>query len=371
MVVIHDPHHQPLQCHSHHLTDNKCKFSEINSGSLSTTCSPPTPTVNSPHCDPHETGSCNEHQRPMPSTPSSTTTSIQTLYAFSQNTSTSRYRNTFDSTAITNGYEFHSCSDLHPPSRMQSKEPRFARGDDLDAVATDCESVTSLSSSSLLSLQSQSCNGNNSNLRVCDLPLLSGSHRKYEYCRKCLLQFANRTELYAHIRDYHWSRFKCKICCAQFANEQLLKKHIGNTHDEQHSQCSEPHKCRFCGKAFANRKYLSKHINNIHVRKGNQGKKRCDVCSKWYADNTRLRIHQRIHSGEKPFQCQVCMKAFSDKSAFRKHVQRHEQKHWKRKARHNESEQCDLCDAQFEDEQDLQQHIVRFHGGIIVNIEND
>ncbi|XP_053622317.1 zinc finger protein 583-like isoform X2 [Plodia interpunctella] len=49
------------------------------------------------------------------------------------------------------------------------------------------------------------------------------------------------------------------------------------------------------------KKYAKKNIKN----------KVCEVCGKKYASNAALRYHQRVHTGERPYQCSFCDKAFT------------------------------------------------------------
>jgi uncharacterized C2H2 Zn-finger protein len=47
----------------------------------------------------------------------------------------------------------------------------------------------------------------------------------------------------------------------------------------------------------------------------------CQYCNKLFANSFRLKIHVRVHTGEKPFHCEPCNQAFSDRSNFVKHKQ--------------------------------------------------
>ena len=47
----------------------------------------------------------------------------------------------------------------------------------------------------------------------------------------------------------------------------------------------------------------------------------CHFCNKLFANSFRLKIHVRVHTGEKPFKCEPCNQAFSDRSNFVKHKQ--------------------------------------------------
>lgn len=50
---------------------------------------------------------------------------------------------------------------------------------------------------------------------------------------------------------------------------------------------------------------------------------RCPYCNKMCPFKSRLEIHMRTHTGEKPFQCDICKKEFSDSSNFQVHLRCH------------------------------------------------
>lgn len=50
---------------------------------------------------------------------------------------------------------------------------------------------------------------------------------------------------------------------------------------------------------------------------------KCRFCPKVEHFPSKLALHERIHTGEKPFKCHICGKGFSDKSNMKKHMAIH------------------------------------------------
>src|SRR5277367_4053080 len=49
----------------------------------------------------------------------------------------------------------------------------------------------------------------------------------------------------------------------------------------------------------------------------------CATCGKWFAHPSHLKIHERYHTGDKPFECSACGKRFSQKSDLTQHERIH------------------------------------------------
>ena len=75
----------------------------------------------------------------------------------------------------------------------------------------------------------------------------------------------------------------------------------------------------------------------------------CNECGKALANADSLRVHKRIHSGERRFQCEICKKGFSRSDSFTEHMRTHTGE---------KPFQCDVCGKAFACRRTLVQHML-------------
>lgn len=97
-------------------------------------------------------------------------------------------------------------------------------------------------------------------------------------------------------------RYICEYCNKEFLGGNDLRKHVRIHTDER------PFECTHCGQKFRQGGCLKNHIASQH---GTTEAYTCYYCNKTFPIKERLRLHMRLHSGEKPYQCKICFKRFA------------------------------------------------------------
>ena len=76
--------------------------------------------------------------------------------------------------------------------------------------------------------------------------------------------------------------------------------------------------CDKCGSTFNNLTSLKGHIKEKHRQY-----LLCSYCDKRFSHKANLKVHERTHTGERPFSCQKCDKRFGDLSNLISHEKTH------------------------------------------------
>ncbi|XP_013774646.1 zinc finger protein 721-like isoform X2 [Limulus polyphemus] len=205
-------------------------------------------------------------------------------------------------------------------------------------------------------------------------------------CPFCERHFFKRPSLLSHLKEHANGKIVCKKCGEMCENEESYSWHMEKHLEEYKFHCSqcnesfarrqqyekhmlghEKHGCTICGSNFSTKKYLIKHhqvVHNIHVKE--EKKHICTTCNKRFHRPTLLKIHQRVHTGEKPNKCSECDKNFRTAKALSIHMKT--ASHLKiagkinvEKVQLEKPYLCAQCGAKFCARQGLQRHMQQLH----------
>lgn len=133
-------------------------------------------------------------------------------------------------------------------------------------------------------------------------------------CRVC--GFYNYTEinLKLHTVQVHMKgtkEYECPHCPYKSTNNSTFSAHVRNHNTAASYVCEE------CGKECSTPQSLSTHRRS-HMPTSSFAYS-CTFCPKRFPHVSLLQIHERVHTGEKPFQCNDCGQCFGSQSSLIKH----------------------------------------------------
>lgn len=179
-------------------------------------------------------------------------------------------------------------------------------------------------------------------------------------------------QLRLHANDDE-KKFRCQYCDEKFASNQLRNKHQNLMHIKRFpcDQCNKifsektrlqihyrihsgdrPYVCEDCGFSCSQKDNLRIHKEFKHPSAGSQVKKfTCNVCSASFLTSGNLKRHEMTHSELKQFVCETCGKCFRDPGTLKQHTYSHGSANYT----------CDICDQKFTSPLYLNRHMMRLH----------
>lgn len=252
------------------------------------------------------------------------------------------------------------CGLIVPRSKMAQ---HLKNGHDIQVLACDiCYKLFS-DQISLLEHTSEKHNNDCRQCKVCGSSFLTdrslNAHMYVHslfHCKSCSLSFENR-KCYKHhqmqcsgkaakLQKKKEDQYICAHCGFSYNKKPSLRVHIIQKHMNV-----LPYVCETCGKRTSTVAHLKSH-EAIHTTVRNVFE--C-YCGAKMRTELGFNLHQRIHTGERPYECEECGDKFLSASRRLDHIKR----------RHRSTKDmphgCDKCSARFVRPFELKKHYLAVH----------
>ncbi|XP_065190002.1 transcription factor E4F1-like isoform X2 [Sycon ciliatum] len=113
------------------------------------------------------------------------------------------------------------------------------------------------------------------------------------------------------------SKYKTLHKC-QHCPKELRSLSVLRLHEHIHTG-ERPYKCKTCDASFKHPSNLRAHVR-IHTE---ERPYKCETCELSFKQRSYLRVHERIHTREGPYKCKTCRKSFTQLSILHAHERFH------------------------------------------------
>ena len=124
----------------------------------------------------------------------------------------------------------------------------------------------------------------------------------------------------------------CPYCGKKFRSISEVQRH-----EMTHTRV-KPFSCEDCGLQFRFKSSIQRHRKITHTHEKENILEICSHCGKAFTQKTNLLIHERSHTGQKPFKCDLCSQTYRLECHLEKH---------RFKDHNNPYHMCDLCGKGF------------------------
>ncbi|XP_045509200.1 zinc finger protein OZF-like isoform X7 [Colias croceus] len=139
------------------------------------------------------------------------------------------------------------------------------------------------------------------------------------YCVECDVMFTSMEALKQHLyktkkhSDPSQYKYACTLCDQRFLTRQTLGTHQTSVHN-----APKPSRCVHCARAYSTADALRLHVRRAHLPGGNSKSATCHICDKVFSRKGVLKVHMRVHTGERPYACE-CGVSFTQLASLKAH----------------------------------------------------
>ncbi|KAF7991185.1 hypothetical protein HCN44_002747 [Aphidius gifuensis] len=160
------------------------------------------------------------------------------------------------------------------------------------------------------------CNYRNRSKHELKVHIARKHNDEYNFpCDQCDKKYKVKGDLTNHVRFDHIEKpVICEVCGKTCRNSHSLFVHQKFAHFKASFECN------ICKRRMVTQENLDEHMFRQHEHREHA---QCPQCSKIFNKASVLKIHMRIHSGERPYACKLCEKKFVRRTALRQHALTH------------------------------------------------